>query len=152
LDDDSNSSDQDYDDDPDNIDLEDILVLSLGYESGGRTIILNTEKGVIYEDMISYMLCDGETIEKIFTNLSDKLQRLIRVPVRGKSYEDVPKVWDDGPVPNTVDQCLGTYDEEHLKLFKRNYRKHAWPGEGYMKAEALKVVERYRWSIPWIIV
>jgi hypothetical protein len=102
--------------------------------------------------MIGYMLRDGEALRKHFAYLRDKLQRLVCLSVRGKCYEDVPEVWDDGPVPNTTDQPLGTYDEEYVKVFKRIYRKHGWPGEGYKNAEALEAVERYRRSISGIIV
>jgi hypothetical protein len=159
-DDDGNASEQDDsettsvvsnwwgDDDPDEIDPKNLLVLSRGYESGGRTLILDVYKGNVHEDMIRCNLLSGVTIERFFADLRDKLQRLVYVPVRGEFYEDVPEVSDHGPVHETADPSLDMCDEEHAKVYKRIYRKYGWPGKEYNKIEALKAVERYRQSIP----
>jgi hypothetical protein len=145
TDDESNVFKEDYDDD--NIDIRDILVLSMGYESAGRILLLDVHKGVIHEDMIRYQLLSGVMVERFFDDLKDKLKRLVYVPVRGEFFEDVSEVEDDGPVPETADQSLDWHDKEHVKVVKRIYRKFGWPGESYRKDEAMEAVERYRASI-----
>jgi hypothetical protein len=118
----------------------------MGYESGGRILLLDVHKGIIHEDIVRYNLVSGVWIEDFFDDMKDKLRRLDCVPVRGEFYEGVPEVEDDGPVPETADPSLDEDDEEHVKLFKRIYRKFGWPGEGYRKDEALEAVEKYRVS------
>lgn len=142
----SSDEGEDYGDDPDDVDIKDILLLSMGYESGGRILLLDVHKGIIHEDIVRCNLVSGVWIEDFFDDMKDKLRRLDCVPVRGEFYEGVPEVEDNGPVPETADESLDEHDEEHVKVFKRIYRKFGWPGEGYKKDEALEAVEKYRVS------
>ncbi|KAI4912553.1 hypothetical protein J4E90_005958 [Alternaria incomplexa] len=142
----SSDEEEDYGDDPDDVDIKDILLLSMGYESGGRILLLDVHKGIIHEDIVRCQLVSGVWIEDFFDDMKDKLRRLDCVPVRGEFYEGVPEVEDEGPVPETADPSMDEHDEEHVKVFKRIYRKFGWPGEGYRKDEALEAVEKYRMS------
>ncbi|KAI4675865.1 uncharacterized protein J4E84_009840 [Alternaria hordeiaustralica] len=142
----SSDEEEDYGDDPDSVDIKDILLLSMGYESGGRILLLDVHKGTIHEDIVRCNLVSGVWIEDFFDDMKDKLRRLDCVPVRGEFYEGVPEVEDEGPVPETADPSMEEHDEEHVKVYKRIYRRFGWPGEGYRKDEALEAVEKYRVS------
>jgi hypothetical protein len=113
-----------------------MLYLALGYESGGRSIVLDVFKGIIHEDVERCNLLPGVEVESFFEDLREKYERLEYVPVRGEFYEDVSEIEDEGGE-----------NEATSKQFKRIYRKFGWPGEGYRKAEALAAVEAHRRSL-----
>jgi hypothetical protein len=135
-----------WNEDPDEIILENVIVLSQGYETGGRDIILDVIKGVIYEDVLGLSLQEGVEVKSFFKDLRERYETLEMVPVRGNMYVDAPETGDDEKLaedPFTIEDREKA-DVEIQKRFKHIYREHGWPGESYRKDEALAAVEAFR--------
>jgi hypothetical protein len=135
-----------WNEDPDEIILENVIVLSQGYETGGRDIILDVIKGVIYEDVLGLSLQEGVEVKSFFKDLRDRYEALEMVPVRGNMYVDAPETGDDEKLaedPFAIEDREKA-DIEIQKRFKHIYREHGWPGESYRKDEALAAVEAFR--------
>jgi hypothetical protein len=137
--------------DPEKIELQNLVVLAEGYESGGRTFVLDVFQGIIHEDMIRCQRLGSTEVEHFFADLQDKFERLELVPVpghgseEGELFEDVSEIGEDEVL---VDPLKGGGDGggwrsiDH-KWFKKIYREHGWPSEGYRKEEALATIRRY---------
>ncbi|KAJ4294406.1 hypothetical protein N0V90_008096 [Kalmusia sp. IMI 367209] len=121
-----------WDEGPEKSDLPNMIALAEGYESGGRDIVLDSFKGVIYEDILSYHQMDGVDVREYFKELQEKYEKLILVPIRGEMFED-----------GTGEQYEEAV-EEAVKEYKAIYRSHGWPGDGFRKEEALEAVELCR--------
>jgi hypothetical protein len=135
-----------WNEDPDEIILENVIVLSQGHETGGRDIILDVIKGVIYEDVLGLSLQEGVEVKSFFKDLRDRYETLEMVPVRGNMYVDAPDTADDEKLaedPFAIEDRERA-DIEIQKRFKQIYREHGWPGESYRKDEALAAVEAFR--------
>jgi hypothetical protein len=120
--------------DPDILRMENMFALAKGYESGGRSLVLDVVNGTIHEDVIRCNQIDPVDAREFFEGLRRQFETLEMVPVMGELYENVSEVGDDEEIEE------GGVD----KVFKRIYRQHGWPGEGYRKEEALEAVERER--------
>jgi hypothetical protein len=135
-----------WNEDPDEIILENVIVLSQGYETGGRDIILDVIKGVIYEDVLGLSLQEGIEVKSFFKDLRDRYETLEMVPVHGNMYVDAPETEDDEKLaedPFAIEDREKA-DIEIQKRFKHIYREHGWPGESYKKDEALAAIEAFR--------
>jgi hypothetical protein len=133
-----------WNEDPDEIVLENVIVLSQGYENGGRDIILDVVKGVIYEDVLGRSLQEGVEVKAFFKDLRDRYETLEMVPVPGHMYEDAPEIGDE----ELAEDPFAIADREKAgieiqKRFKQIYREHGWPGESYKKEEALAAVKAF---------
>ncbi|KZM26876.1 uncharacterized protein EKO05_0011417 [Ascochyta rabiei] len=145
------SRDKDFDkeenwwngDDPEEIKLENMVVLADGYESGGRCLVLDVFKGNIHEDMTSCNLLSEVPVEQFFARLKTKLENLEMVPVPGKKgyegdmYGDVQGV----PEVDVLDEPL--VEGDPAQQYKRIYRSFGWPGEMYRKEEALVAISAH---------
>jgi hypothetical protein len=119
---------------PDILRMENMFALAKGYESGGRSLVLDVVNGTIHEDVIRCNQIDPVDAREFFEGLRRQFETLEMVPVMGELYENVSEVGDDEEIEESgVD-----------KVFKRIYRQHGWPGTGYRKEEALEAVERER--------
>ena len=67
--------DEDYE-----IKLRNLIVLALGHESGGRTIILDVRKREIHEDIVRFMNVSPVPIRKFFDNLRGRFEKFVLVP------------------------------------------------------------------------
>ena len=134
-----------WNEDPDEIILDNVIVLSQGYDNGGRDIILDVIKGVIYEDVLGRSLQEGVEVKSFFKDLRDRYETLEMVPVRGNMYEDAPEIGDEelAKDPFAIADRKKA-DIEIQKRFKQIYREHGWPGESYRKEEALAAIEAFR--------
>jgi hypothetical protein len=119
--------------DPDIVRMENLFALAEGYESGGRSLVLDVVNGTIHEDVIRHNQIDPVDAREFLEDLRRKFEALEMVPVRGELYENVSEVGEDEEIEGRED-----------KVFKRIYRQHGWPGEGYRKEEALEAVEKER--------
>ncbi|KAJ4309608.1 hypothetical protein N0V94_008849 [Neodidymelliopsis sp. IMI 364377] len=117
-----------WDDGPEAADYPNFIGLAQGYESGGRDLVLDVYKGVIYEDMIRFQHLGSHDVESFFAKLRDQYEKLELVPIRGEMLE-----------AEVDDQ-----DDEEMEEYRAIYRSHGWPGEGFRKEEALEAVERCR--------
>jgi hypothetical protein len=109
-----------------------MIVLSLGHESGGRTLVLDVMKGNIHEEIIRCMNIDGETIEDFFEKLRTRFEKLELVPTPEEveeNEESIGEDWDGG---------------DELQEYRRIYREFGWSGEGYRKEEALVKIRECR--------
>jgi len=136
-------------DDPDDFQMTNMVVLALGSESGGRTLILDVFKGNIYEDMIRCDLLPSCPVESFFEDLREKFKKLELVPTLGEMYEGESDI-DDGN-----EKILEAVDVEkraqsnlqsnfEVKQFRKIWREHGWPGEGFRKEEALAAIRECR--------
>lgn len=113
-------------DDPVRSDLPNFITIAEGYESGGRMIILDVLKGVIYEDIIRYTNLGAVDVVDFFRDLKGQFERLELVPIRGTMFED-------------------EYDtDEEAQEYKDIYRQYGWPHESFRKEEALAAIEECR--------
>ncbi|KAJ8112887.1 hypothetical protein OPT61_g4855 [Boeremia exigua] len=135
-------------DEPDDIKLENMIVLANGYESGGRAIILDVFKGNIYEDIIR---CSGlqseEPVECYFDNLKTKFEKLVMVPVpgyellEGDLYEDPSDMKEVDDVD--CDKSLIDSEETTAQQLRNIYRSFGWPGDDYNKEGAVAAVRAH---------
>ncbi|KAH3992195.1 hypothetical protein HBH98_228760 [Parastagonospora nodorum] len=107
--------DEDYE-----IKLRNLIVLALGHESGGRTLILDVRKCEIHEDIVRFMNVSPVPVRKFFDDLREDFEKLILVP----TPEEIEEA-EDG---NTGDDT-----QEYIDIWK----ECGWPGEGFKKEEAL---------------
>jgi hypothetical protein len=107
-------------------DLENMLTLASGHESGGRNIVLDVFRGLIYEEMIRCSNNDAIEVEHYFSGLRTQFEKLEMVPT--------PKELHDQFSNST----------EGADEYKRIYRECGWPGEGYRKEEAMVKIKECR--------
>jgi hypothetical protein len=107
-------------------DLENMLTLASGHESGGRTIVLDVLRGLIYEDMIAYSTADACEVERYFSGLRTDFEELVMLPTPGEFHDRFSS------------------DGQGVREYKRIYRECGWPGEGYRKEEALVKIKECR--------
>ncbi|KAF9691819.1 hypothetical protein EKO04_010324 [Ascochyta lentis] len=130
-------------DDPEDVKVENIVVLADGYESGGRCLVLDVFKGNIHEDMLQYNLLSEVSVEQFFENLKTKFEGLEMVPVPGQKmyegniYGDVQGV----PEVDVFDESL--VEGDPAQQYKKIYRSFGWPGETYRKEEALAAIRAH---------
>ncbi|KAI8933924.1 hypothetical protein NX059_009617 [Plenodomus lindquistii] len=152
-DEDNEGTEDEYEDDDDEDDdddgyfrMTDLLVIAEGYESGGRSLILDVHKGQIWEDIVRCDLASPVGIGSFFTSLQQKFESLEIVPIRGELFENVPEFEEDETNSEFVKDD-GVYewgDERNARTYKRIYRSFGWPGEAYRKEEAMGAVEAFR--------
>lgn len=133
-------------DDPEDIKLENMVVLANGYESGGRVLILDVFKGNIYEDMIRCSGLQSETpIECYFDDLKSKFERLKFIPIPGDERHEGDLCEDAEPIPEgeEFDESEAVDDEDPRRQYQRIYRSFGWPGENYRKDEAVAAARAY---------
>ncbi|KAH6625697.1 hypothetical protein C7974DRAFT_313370 [Boeremia exigua] len=115
-------------DDPEDIKMENMIVLADGYESGGRSIILDVFKGNIYEDILE---CSGlkseETVEGYFDELKTMFENLVMVPVDEEHF----------------DESLVSSTDNAAQQFRKIYRSFGWPGDAYDKEAAVTAVRAH---------
>ncbi|KAF2126329.1 hypothetical protein P153DRAFT_399115 [Dothidotthia symphoricarpi CBS 119687] len=149
-------------DDPDEIILENMVVLAEGYESGGRSLVLDVFKGYIHEDEIRCNLLGGVAVEDFFRDLRDKYERLEMVPIHGAMFENVAEIYDD---EMSVDGYMGNRRKQSNTrgfigsmggLVKLTGRKWRWRlsrrvGGGGRRNTTLKR-SRLSWSVALVVV
>lgn len=128
-------------DDPEDIKLEHMIVLANGYESGGRTIVLDVFKANIYEDMLRCNLQSEVAVEVFFDNLKDKFEKLENVPVPGYEGHE-GEMYEDEFRADVLDESLEK--EDPAQQYRMIYRSFGWPGETYRKEEALAAIQAHR--------
>jgi hypothetical protein len=144
-DDDEDESRGPWNEDPDELILDNMIVLSQGHGAGGRDIILDVVKGVVHEDVLESNLLEGVEVKSFFRDLRERYETLEMVPVPGRMYEDVPEIEHEETVEDPFEMADREKAEiEIQKRFKQIYREHGWPGQAYKKEEALAAVEAFR--------
>ena len=128
-------------DDPEDIKLEHMIVLANGYESGGRTIILDVFKANIYEDMVRCDLQSEVAVEHFFDNMKVKFENLEYVPVPGYGRCE-GEMYEDEFQADVSNKTLA--EENPAQQYKKIYRSFGWPGETYRKEEALAAIQAHR--------
>jgi hypothetical protein len=117
--------------DPDVIRLENMFTLSNGYESMGRSLVLDVVNETIHEDQCLCYSVEAVDVREFFADMRHKFETLNFVPIRGELYENVSEIGDDEEPDEARED----------KIFKKIYQDHGWPGERYRKDEALAAVE-----------
>ncbi|KAJ4313094.1 hypothetical protein N0V94_007128 [Neodidymelliopsis sp. IMI 364377] len=133
-------------DDPEDIKLENMIVLADGYESGGRCIVLDVFKGNIHEDMLECNLLSEVSVEQFFGDLRGKFERLEYVPVPGicGNYSSEGRFYEDVPEVDEINESLiGELGGDFAQQYKRIYQLHGWPGAAYKKEEALAAIHEH---------
>jgi hypothetical protein len=129
-------------DNPDDMNLEHMIVLANGYESGGRAIVLDVFKGNIHEDILRCDLLSEKAVEDFFDDLKIKFEKLELVPAPGRGrhegefYEDVPDV-------EGFDESLVADDEDAAQQYKKIWQDFGWPGNGFRKEEAVATIRAH---------
>jgi hypothetical protein len=133
-------------DNPEDIKLENMIVLADGYESGGRCIVLDVFKGNIHEDMLECNLLSEVSVEQFFDDLRGKFERLEYVPVPGISgkYSSEGRFYENVLEVDEINESLiGELGGDFAQQYKRIYQLHGWPGAAYEKEEALAAIHEH---------
>lgn len=131
-------------DDPEDIIMENMIVLADGYESGGRAIVLDVFKGNIHEDILE---CSGllseRAVEDYFDDLKTRFEKLEMVPVPGNELHEGELYGDIEGIPevDAFDESL--VEGDPAQQYKRIYRSFGWPSETYRKEEALAAIRAH---------
>jgi hypothetical protein len=127
------------------VDHADLLVLAQGYESFGRTFILDVRTGVITEDMIRANLLSPVDVQELFDKLKIEYRSLKLMPCAGreiKEADDVPE--RDGSIDaedvRKQEEPWGT--DLDWQFVRQIYREHGWP-EQFRREEAFQTVEDF---------
>jgi hypothetical protein len=129
-------------DDPEDIKLENMIVLANGYESGGRTLVLDVFKGNIYEDILRCNMLSEVEVEDFFS----KFEELKYVPVPG-GYKEPGKSLAEGELYTDV-LDVDQFDEALLggdpaQQYKKIYQNFGWPGDAYRKGDAIAAIQAH---------
>ena len=135
-------------DDPEDIKMENMIVLAEGYESGGRAITLDVFKANIYEDILKCSGLRSEVpIECYFDDLKTKFENLEMVPVPGDGWLEGELYEDSGDVEDVDDDeedesSVGS-NEDVVQQYKKIYQSFNWPDETHRKEEAIAAIRAH---------
>jgi hypothetical protein len=129
------------------------LLFAVGYESGGRMMLLNTKTGEMHVEMLRYQSDAIEDVDQYLDGLMQLYKTLEMVPIPG--VEDLMENLEqeeEGYETKLKEDCLAQTRDEWFpsrldaRWIRHLYRKSGWPGPEYNKEEALAAIEMFRAS------
>lgn len=125
-------------------DPEHVIYLALGHESGGRDLLLDTQRGEIIEEMIRMGHAGSDDIKVFFADLKEAYRSLKLIPCEGT---DTMEAWgveerDEKITAEEVnaqtEKCWGT--DLDVQYTRQIYREHGWP-DAFRKEDAEKALD-----------
>jgi hypothetical protein len=123
----------------------DLLVIAGGYESGGRTFILDVLRGEMIEDIIRCNTCGPVDVNDFLEDLKNKLRSLELIPCPGRETQETAA----GPANAVaISEEEVRAQTEHwgtdldLQFVRQVYRQYGWPHD-FRRTEATSFIEDF---------
>lgn len=122
-----------------------LLVISGGYESGGRTFILDVRRGEIIEDIVRCTTCGPVDVKEFFDDLKNKFQSLELIPCPGRETQSAAA--EPAKAAAIFEEEVRAQTEEwgtdlDLQFVRQVYRQYGWPHD-FRRTEAVGFIEEF---------
>lgn len=123
----------------------DLLVIAGGYESGGRTFVLDVLRGEIIEEIIRCNDCDPVDVKEFFEDLENRFRSLELIPCPGRETRRAAAVPANAVAIS--DEEVRAQTEEwgtdlDLQFVRQVYQRYGWPDD-FRRIEAVGFIEEF---------
>jgi hypothetical protein len=123
----------------------DLLIISGGYESGGREFILDVLRGEIVEDIIRCDTCDPVDVKEFLEDLKNKSRSLELIPCPGRETQ-VTAAGPAKPVAISEEEVRAQTEswgtDLDLQFVRQVYRQYGWAHD-FRRTEAVDHIEDF---------
>lgn len=123
----------------------DLLVIAGGYESGGRTFVLDVLRGEILEEIIRCNDCDPVDVKEFFEDLKNRFRSLELIPCPGRETHTAAAVPANAVVIEEEEVRAQTEEwgtDLDLQFVRQVYRQYGWPHD-FRRTEAVGFIEEF---------
>lgn len=123
----------------------DLLVIAGGYESGGRTFVLDVLRGEILEEIIRCNDLDPVDAREFFEDLKKRFRSLELIPCPGRETHTAAAVPASAAVISEEEVRAQTEEwgtDLDLQFVRQVYRQYGWPHD-FRREEAVGFIEEF---------
>ncbi|KAI1804047.1 hypothetical protein F4811DRAFT_521986 [Daldinia bambusicola] len=129
------------------------VVLARGHESGGRDLLLDTERGSVIEEAIRFQRCGEWDVAEYFEELRRKYEALEMFHIPGtETVQWMEHGYDEkemaaaaathAQAPLREGEFFPT--EEDVRWVRYLYKSYGWPRPEFRRDECLEAIARYK--------
>ncbi|CAK1367619.1 hypothetical protein CB0940_11592 [Cercospora beticola] len=126
------------------VDHQRLLVIAGGYESGGRTLILDVLHGEITEEIIRHITCPAVDIKEFFEKVEEEYRSLQLIPCPGRETQEAHRVPEraeeisEEEVKAQTGEWFGFTDLD-WQFVRQVYRRCGWP-DAFRRQQAVELI------------